>query len=204
MHISEGVLAWPVLAGGAVVAAAAVGIGLRRLADEHVPVAGMLCALFFVAALIHVPVGVSSVHLVLNGLCGVLLGWAAFPVIAAALALQALLFGFGGLTTLGVNVLVMGVPALLAAAVFRAPWPRGVAVRGALCGGLAIVGGVLLMVGVLWLSGGRAFVPLMAMVLAAHLPVMVIEAVVTGVIVASLHRVRPGLLPGLARVRGAP
>jgi len=131
MHISEGVLSWPVLAGGAAIAAAAVGVGLRRLPDERIPVAGLLCALFFVAALIHIPVGIASVHLVLNGLCGVLLGWAAFPVIAAALTLQALLFGFGGLSTLGVNILVMGMPALIAAAAFRArcaaPWPSSAA-----------------------------------------------------------------------------
>lgn len=194
MHISEGVLSWPVLAGGAAIAATAVGVGLRRLPDERIPVAGLLCALFFVAALIHIPVGVASVHLVLNGLCGVLLGWAAFPVIAAALALQALLFGFGGLSTLGVNILVMGAPALVAAAAFRAPWPRSAALRGALCGGLSILGGVALMACALWLSGGRAFLPLIGMVTLAHLPVIAIEAAVTGAIVASLHRSRPALL----------
>jgi cobalt/nickel transport system permease protein len=194
MHISEGVLSWPVLAGGAAIAAAAVGVGLRRLPDERIPVAGLLCALFFVAALIHIPVGIASVHLVLNGLCGVLLGWAAFPVIAAALTLQALLFGFGGLSTLGVNILVMGVPALIAAAAFRAPWPRSAALRGAVCGALAIVCGVLLMALALWLSGGAAFASLIGMVMLAHLPVIVIEAAMTAAIVGSLQRARPTLL----------
>ncbi|MDY0056992.1 MAG: cobalt transporter CbiM [Methyloversatilis sp.] len=194
MHISEGVLSWPVLAGGAAIAAAAVGVGLRRLPDERIPVAGLLCALFFVAALIHIPVGIASVHLVLNGLCGVLLGWAAFPVIAAALTLQALLFGFGGLTTLGVNIMVMGVPALIAAAAFRAPWPRSAALRGAVCGALAIVCGVLLMALALWLSGGAAFVSLIGMVMLAHLPVIAIEAAMTAAIVGSLQRARPALL----------
>lgn len=194
MHISEGVLSWPVLAGGAAIAAAAVGVGLRRLPDERIPVAGLLCALFFVAALIHIPVGIASVHLVLNGLCGVLLGWAAFPVIAAALTLQALLFGFGGLSTLGVNILVMGVPALIAAAAFRAPWPRSAALRGAVCGALAIVCGVLLMALALWLSGGAAFASLIGMVMVAHLPVIAIEAAMTAAIVGSLQRARPALL----------
>lgn len=194
MHISEGVLSWPVLAGGAAIAAAAVGVGLHRLPDERIPVAGLLCALFFVAALIHIPVGIASVHLVLNGLCGVLLGWAAFPVIAAALTLQALLFGFGGLSTLGVNILVMGVPALIAAAAFRAPWPRSAALRGAVCGALAIVCGVLLMALALWLSGGAAFASLIGMVMLAHLPVIVIEAAMTAAIVGSLQRARPTLL----------
>ena len=45
----------------------------------------------FVASLVHVPVGPSSMHLVLNGLLGLLLGWAAFPAILVGLLLQAVL-----------------------------------------------------------------------------------------------------------------
>lgn len=46
---------------------------------ESIPKVGVLSSAFFVATLIHVPVGPSSIHLVLNGLMGVMLGWAAFP-----------------------------------------------------------------------------------------------------------------------------
>lgn len=199
MHITEGVLSVPVLAGGAVAAVAAIGVGLRRLPDERIPLAGMLCAMFFVASLIHIPVGATSVHLVLNGLCGILLGWAVFPVIAVALFLQALLFGFGGLTTLGINVVVMGVPALLCFWLFRLglnrlPTSRQAVWRGAVVGGVAVALGVLLMVSALWISGGRSYWPLMGAVLVAHLPVIAVEAAVTTVIAAYLLRVRPALL----------
>ncbi len=198
MHLSEGVLSVPVLAGGAVLAMAAVAKGLRTLPDERIPLAGLLCAMFFVTSLIHVPVGVASVHLVMNGLCGVMLGWAAFPVMLVALTLQALLFGFGGLTTLGVNTLVMGVSALICGQLFSSVSVacdlRVAGWQGALAGALGVLLGVMLMTAALWLSGGSDYLPLMGAVLLAHAPVMLIEAAVTGVVVSSLCRVRPAWL----------
>ncbi|WP_018227857.1 cobalt transporter CbiM [Methyloversatilis universalis] len=201
MHIAEGVLNWPVLAGGAAITAVLTGVGLKRLDDDRLPLAGMMAALFFVASLIHVPVGVGSVHLVLNGLCGIMLGWAAYPVILVSLLLQALLFGFGGLTSLGVNAVVMGLPALLCGLLFAPPaglQPRAALMRGGLAGAVAIAGGVLLMTLALYLSGGRAFMPLMTGVLVAHLPVAVIEALVTGIVLSTLIRMRPALLAAQA------
>ena len=70
----------------------------------------ILAAAFFVGSLIHVPIGPSSVHLILNGLLGMLLGWAAFPSIFVALMLQAILFQYGGITVLGVNTFKIIVP----------------------------------------------------------------------------------------------
>ena len=112
MHISEGVLSGPVLVTGAAMALAGTSVGLRRLDLDRVAQAGMLAAAFFVASLIHVPVGPSSVHLILNGVVGLLLGWAAFPAILTALLLQAMLFQYGGITTLGVNTVIMAAPAV--------------------------------------------------------------------------------------------
>ena len=76
----------------------------------------MLSAVFFVASLVHIPIGPTSVHPLLNGLMGIVLGWAAVPAILVALLLQAVFFGFGGITVLGVNVVNMAVPALVVAA----------------------------------------------------------------------------------------
>ena len=111
MHIAEGVLSAPVLITGAVVAAGAVAYGLKKLDPRQVMMAAILGAAFFVASLIHIPVGPSSVHLLLNGLLGVLLGWSAVPVIFVGLLLQAIVYGFGGLTVLGVNTATMGLGA---------------------------------------------------------------------------------------------
>ena len=97
MHISEGVLSGPVLLSGAALAAAGTAVGLRKLDYDRIAQAGVLSAAFFVASLIHVPIGPSSVHLLLNGIVGLLLGWGAFPAILVALVLQALFFQFAQL-----------------------------------------------------------------------------------------------------------
>ena len=70
MHIAEGVLSAPVLITGAVVAAAGVAYGLKKIQANHFMLAGLLGAAFFVASLIHVPIGFSSAHLILNGFFG--------------------------------------------------------------------------------------------------------------------------------------
>ena len=85
-------------------------IGLKKMDYEAIPRVAILSAAFFVATLIHVPVGPVGLHLVLNGLMGLLLGWMAVPAILIALFLQALLFQFGGLTVLGVNTVTMALP----------------------------------------------------------------------------------------------
>ena len=112
MHISEGILSGPVLISSAALAFAGTAIGLRKLDYDQIAKAGMLSAAFFVASLIHVPIGPSNAHLILNGLVGILLGWAAFPAILVALILHGMFFQFGGITTLGVNTIIMALPAV--------------------------------------------------------------------------------------------
>ena len=68
MHISEGVLGAPVLATGAILSVAGSAIGLKKIDYEKLPQVGVLSSVFFVASLIHVPIGTSAVHLVLNGI----------------------------------------------------------------------------------------------------------------------------------------
>src|SRR3954471_24563988 len=91
---------------------------MYRVRDEDIPLIALLTAAFFVASLIHVRVGPTSVHLLLNGLVGVVLGRRAVLAVAVGLVLQAALVGHGGFSSLGVNVCVMTLPAYLAAALF--------------------------------------------------------------------------------------
>lgn len=74
----------------------------------------MLAAAAFLASMVHFPVAGVSVHFGLYGLLGVLLGRRSFPVVAAALVLQTLLLQHGGIVSIGVNALNMGVGALAA------------------------------------------------------------------------------------------
>jgi cobalt/nickel transport system permease protein len=118
VHISDGVLSFPWLAGGFVLAALLMLFGSFRVRDEEVPRIALLSAAFFVASLIHVRVGPTSVHLLLNGLVGVVLGRRAALAIPLGLFLQAALIGHGGYTTLGVNSCVMTLPALFAGGLY--------------------------------------------------------------------------------------
>lgn len=200
MHISEGVLSPSVLIAGAALTTAGVAVGLKRLDLEEIPSMGILSAGFFVASLVHVPIGPASVHLVLNGLLGLILGWKAFPAILVGLALQGLLFQFGGITTLGVNTLNMALPAVICYYLFG--WGVKVGTRMPVltstafaCGSCAVlVSGV--MVGFSLYLTGEAFLPAAKLVVAAHLPVMFIEGGLTAACALFLRRVKPELLEG--------
>jgi cobalt/nickel transport system permease protein len=198
MHISEGVLSGPVLVAGAAVALAGTAAGLKKLELDRVAQAGMLSAAFFVASLIHVPVGPSSVHLILNGIVGLLLGWAAFPAILTALLLQAMMFQYGGITTMGVNTVIMALPAVVCYHLCG-PFilkPSRIAVPAAFaCGaGAVFLGAVLAGASLMFTEG--SFLEVAGLVVTAHLPVMVIEGVVTVFCVAFLRKVKPEMLPG--------
>ncbi len=197
MHISEGVLSAPVLLGGAALTLGGLVQGLRAIKADDLPKAAILAAVFFTASLIHVKIGPSASHLVLSGLIGLLMGWAAFPVIFIGLLLQGLLFQFGGLSTLGINTFNMAAPAVLCGVLLRPGLQSsrpGLATGCALaCGGLPILLSAVLVAFCLRLSGEQFTVAAYALV-AANLPVVAIEAVVTMFCVRFLRRVRPRLL----------
>lgn len=202
MHIYEGFLAatpsgQAVLVAGATAAAVGTAIGLKKIDYERVPQIAVLSSAFFVASLIHVPIGPSSEHLVLCGLLGLVLGWAAFPAVFVALLLQAVFFSYGGLTTLGVNTLIMAVPAVVCHYLFRdAVRSRSestVFVVGFAAGGIAILMGAFLAAGALWAAGAE-FRMFSKLVVLGHLPIVVVEGLVTGSVVVLLRKVRPELL----------
>lgn len=149
VHISDGVLAHPWLWGGFLLTAALAALGAFRVRDEEIPRIALLTAAFFLASLVHVRVGPTSVHLLLNGLAGILLGWRAALAIPLAVTLQAVLFGHGGFSAVGVNSCVMTAPALAAGLLFgglrRSPlarlpgWREGLVTVSAFCWLLALV-----------------------------------------------------------------
>ncbi len=202
MHIVDGALSNPVVIGGAVLAAGGIAYGLRSLTMERIPAAGVLSASFFVASLVHVPIGPSSVHLIMNGLAGLVLGWAAFPALFVGLLLQAVFFGFGGLTVLGVNTLNIALPAVLAGILFGRLISRGTPVTGAIwgaVGGTFSIAATTLFVGFSLALSGDAFIPAAKLVFVAHIPVMIIEGLLTGFAVLLARKVKPDLFFALQR-----
>ncbi len=198
MHIAEGVLSPPILAAGYALTAIGTAIGLRKLDYDQLMTVAILAATFFVGSLIHVPIGPSSAHLILNGLLGVLLGWAVFPAILSALALQALLFQYGGIVVLGVNTFTMGFSGLVAWYVFRLLvrlWPGMKGLRAAaFCGGAIGVLGAGLLTALALAFSDEGFLTAARLIFLAHLPVMLVEGLITMFTVGFIARVRPEML----------
>jgi len=211
MHIPDGILPASVVLSGYAAAGGMTWLSLSRIKAkfknprELIPRASLLTAAFFAASLIHIPVPPTSVHLILSGLMGVILGWFAFPAILAGLFFQAVMFQHGGLTTMGVNACLMGIPALLAGALFRTRLYFG-ADRKAINGLLAFLGSFLaMMLGALAaallliytipaqlnVAAERAAIITLA---GAHLPVALLEGAFTALVVLFLLRVKPELL----------
>ncbi len=211
VHISDGILSLPVLAAGWAITIALIAVALwwskrRGNVEEEIPKLSVMTAAFFVASLIHIPVGPTCVHFMLNGLVGVILGILAYPAIFIGLVLQAVLFQHGGITTIGVNTVNMGVGALIAFAIFRVGSMYGsLVVRkelsawifGALAGGVAVFLTVIFTAVSLILTSREAFFAVAITLMLAHIPIMIIEAIVTGSIVVFLLKVKPELIGGL-------
>ncbi len=195
MHLSEGILKPEILMVGAGISAVLTFYAFKTLKDEEIPKTAVLSALFFLATFIHIPIGPTSVHLVLGGLVGALLGMRAFIAIFVALLLQALLFGFGGITTLGINLFNLAMPALLAGFLFTIPvkhaWQKNIL--------WFALGFIPLCLSALLLSltlslNGELFVDAAKLALLAHFPVMIIEGLITLFALRFIEKVSPALL----------
>jgi cobalt/nickel transport system permease protein len=199
MHIADGVLPFTITAAGYALTVAGGAISLRRLRGDDLPKIAVVTASFFVASLIHLPLGATSVHLLLPGVVGVLLGPAAFLSITIGLFLQSLLFQFGGLTALGANALMMGTPALICGWLFhrvRGHTRTSNGLAGVMASGIGTMMAALILA-ILLVTAGEDFWGVAKLAVVAHLPVMAIEALVGGGIVSFLFRVKPELLtPG--------
>jgi len=200
MHISDGVLSPQVWVSGYVITVGLTTYILAKKTDvSDIPKVSVVTSAIFVASLIHVPVGPTSVHLVLSGLAGITLGWSAFPAIFVALILQAFLFQHGGITTIGINTVNIGLPALAAYGVFllgaRSNIKRKYTIFGGLAGGTAIVLGIALL-SLCLLSTGEYLEYVVPYAIVAHLPVVAIEAILVGSFAGFMARIRPQLLKG--------
>lgn len=196
MHISDGVLPISVTIGGYAASAALVAWSAHRTHNEELPKLAVMTAAFFVASLVHVPFGPTSVHLLIPGLTGALLGTSAFLSIALGLLLQSLLFQFGGLTALGANALMMGLPALACGWFFQRFKGESIK-RQTIMGGIAGAAGTALaavILAALLATGGENFFGVAKIALVAHVPVILIEGGVSAFTVGFLAKVKPALL----------
>ena len=209
MHIADGFLPPNICIAGYGITGGMTWYSLRQINKqnnqrEHITKVSLLAAAFFVISSIHIPLPLGSIHLVLNGLMGVLLGYHAFCAILIGLFLQAVMWNHGGLTTLGVNGALLGIPALLAYYIFQVSYRLRQPIWKQIFAFLAGAGGFGIT--------AIAFTLLVITTIPAHIDAqmeqtaiyasmvgysiqMAIEGTFTTMLVSFLQRVKPELVP---------
>lgn len=113
MHISDGVLSLEATVVVSAISVIALAKAIKELKNDDISITAVASAMFFIASFIHIPFGVTQIHLILLGVIGILISWSSFVAIFVALLLQALLLGYGGVASLGVNLFIMAMPAVV-------------------------------------------------------------------------------------------
>ncbi len=194
MHISEGVLQSEILISGAILGGGLLLYSIKKLDQDNIPKIAVLSAVFFLASFIHIPIGVTSIHLILSGLVGAFLGYEAVLAIFTALFLQGLLFGYGGLTTLGVNTFLMALPALFGHWIYSFTCKeKFVSLKWFLVGFVPILVSSSMLSLVLMING-EEFKAVASLSFVANLPAMIIEGIITLFALKFIQKVAPQFL----------
>jgi cobalt/nickel transport system permease protein len=212
MHISEGILPAPWAVLWFLVALPFVAWGLRELKKRSSsdlsfkPLVGLLAAVVFIISCMPIPVPTAGTcsHPCGTGLAAIMLGPALSILVATvALLIQALLLGHGGLSTLGADIVSMGVVGSLAGYLLFKTLRRArinLYVSGFLAGLVADWATYLATAAELssGIRGNSAFLPLFWKILVAfvptQLPLGVLEGALTAGMVVFLVKKRPDLL----------
>ncbi|MBQ7197615.1 MAG: cobalt transporter CbiM [Synergistaceae bacterium] len=198
MHISEGILSTQILITGWAGTCAGVALGLKKTSDYKIVRTALLASTFFLASLVNVRIGPGSTHLSFIAPMGLILGWGAFPAIFVALLLQAILFHFGGLLVLGANTFAMASPALVVYLIFgksirESQNKISVMTLSFIAGALAVIMGASIAGAFLGLTD-KNFLTAIKLLLAAHIPLALIEGAATAFLITWLKKAAPEFL----------
>lgn len=219
MHIPDGFIDAPTSAGAAVVAAAGIGVSLRKAGevlgmggvggddDRRIPLAGITAAFVFAVQMLNFPVaGGTSGHLLGGVLAAVLVGpWVGAVCITVVLAVQALLFADGGLSALGLNVLNMSLVGCFGGYLvflgLRAVLPRrasSVAAASGIAAGMGVVLAALAfsLQYAIGGAGGASAGTVAGAMLGVHALIGIGEGVITAMTVSAVLAARPDLVWG--------
>ena len=217
MHVPDGFLDAPTSIATGVVAAAGVAVALRgarrELDDRTAPMAGLVATFVFAGQMMNFPVGAgTSGHLLGGALAAVLVGpYTGVLCISVVLIVQALFMADGGITALGTNITLMAIVGVVVGwFVFRVvqsvlPKRLSMVPPAAAVAALVSVPVAASVFTLLFAIGGQAPVDTVKVFVAMvgwHTVIGIGEAVITGLVVASVVAARPDLCYGARRVLG--
>jgi cobalt/nickel transport system permease protein len=197
MHIPNGFLTDPVCAISTLASAGAIGYAFARAREaDNSRSAALMAATgagIFAAQMVNFPVdGGTSGHVIGAALAAIVLGpWRGMLTMAVVLAVQCFVFGDGGITTLGANLLNMAVVAtLVASCLYEFTTRRFSGTGGKLVGaGLAAFGSLSAAAALCALelaaSGTHGLPQVFTSMMGVHLIIAPCEAVMTMTIVAA-------------------
>jgi cobalt/nickel transport system permease protein len=210
VHVPDGFFNAAVSVSAGVVAAAGVAVCLRgarrELDDRTAPMAGLVAAFVFAVQMLNFPVAAgTSGHLLGGALAAILVGpYTAVLCVAVVLLVQAFFFADGGLTSLGVNITLMGLVAVLVGwglfrLITRSVRSRGAVVAAAFVAALLSVPASALAFTLLFWIGGTAPIDVGTVAMAmggVHVLIGIGEGLITAVTVSTVLAIRPDLVYG--------
>jgi cobalt/nickel transport system permease protein len=187
---------------------AAAGIGYatswtrRYFNSSKIVLMAVIAALIFALQMLNFPIAAgTSGHFAGGALAGIVLGaWPGTIVMAGVLLVQAFFFGDGGITTLGANIVNLGIIGCFVGALVNQLFQRinkGLIskIAGASLGAfLAVVCSSVAVALELWASGNAQFTVALSAMVFWHTLIGIGEAIITGGIIAYVAKVRPQIL----------
>ncbi len=195
MHISDGILSSEVVIVSSIIGLGFVLYSLKTIKNNNIAIISAMGAIFFIASFIHIPLGPTQIHLILLGVIGIILGSSVFLSILIALILQATLLGYGGLTSLGSNLLIMALPAFLIYLITKNGLLNFLSekVKYFSIGFLAVFLSTIFLALILAFSK-EEYLYASYMIIFANIPAMVIEGLITLFLINYLKKSIPTLL----------
>lgn len=196
MHLLEGVLSSEMVIGSILLSSPFLYMAYKKTEFEDIPKVAIFSSLFFIGSFIHVPFGPTNLHLVLNGLIGVFLGIRAFLAIFVALFFQALIFGYGGITTLGANLFIMAFPALISFYIYLLSAKGSFFIKRAAFFTVGFMGVFLssLLLSLFLFFSNESFKEVAKISFLTNLPIMIIEGFITLFAIEFILKSHPELL----------
>lgn len=215
MHIPDGFVSGPINTTTAVVSVAALAFSIAKAKQEisdksfAVPLLATMAAFVFAAQMLNFPIGGgTSGHFLGAVTVAALLGpWSACIVLSVVLVIQGLLFGDGGITALGSNIMNMGIvggiamyPIMRGIRSLLPSGRKGYCVAAAIASWASVVLASSVCAFELALSGTSPLEIAFPAMAGTHAIIGIGEAMVCSAVLTAVAVARPDILPAWASV----